>query len=356
MKVLYIGNSIGKITCGADAVNKRNIQLLQDFFSEKLIFQNLIESTTKDKLLGYMGGLTPLVEKQILQTIKDNNIQVVFISHSALGRVAKKIKSNFPDIKIITFYHNIEKQYAKTYLKYQGLKALPFYFLATTNEYLSVKYSDIHIVLNGRDNNLFFNYYGKYADAVLPVSYEDKFQEEKVQIFSSTNEKFTILFIGVAFFPNVSGITWFIDNVLVNIDAELIIIGKGMDDYFKDLKNKKVKVYGYVEDLSNYYYNADVVIAPIFTGGGMKTKIAEAMMYGKTILGTEEAFEGYDLVKETHFLFNTAEDCREIITALQNDEETSKFNKLSRKCFLDNYSNTIIKQKFTDLFVEISNK
>ncbi|MGL6128108.1 glycosyltransferase family 4 protein, partial [Chryseobacterium artocarpi] len=140
------------------------------------------------------------------------------------------------------------------------------------------------------------------------------------------------------------------------IEAELIIIGKGMDDYFKDLKNKKVKVYGYVEDLSSYYYNANVVIAPIFTGGGMKTKIAEAMMYGKNILGTEEAFEGYELIKETHFLFNTAEDCHEIITVLKNNEEISKYNKLSRKCFLDNYSNAIIKQKFTDLFVEINNK
>ena len=37
------------------------------------------------------------------------------------------------------------------------------------------------------------------------------------------------------------------------------------------------------------------VIMPIFMGGGMKVKTAEALMNGKTIFGSKEAFEGYDL-------------------------------------------------------------
>lgn len=47
--------------------------------------------------------------------------------------------------------------------------------------------------------------------------------------------------------------------------------------------------------MAEYIYNADFLIAPIFEGSGMKLKTAEALMYGKTVFGTTEAFEGYDV-------------------------------------------------------------
>lgn len=47
--------------------------------------------------------------------------------------------------------------------------------------------------------------------------------------------------------------------------------------------------------LNEYYKNADIFIAPITTGGGMKTKVAEAMMYGLPVAGTNEVFTGYDV-------------------------------------------------------------
>lgn len=40
------------------------------------------------------------------------------------------------------------------------------------------------------------------------------------------------------------------------------------------------------------------MIAPIFDGSGMKTKVAEALMYGKKIIGTPEAFSGYEGVAD----------------------------------------------------------
>ena len=37
------------------------------------------------------------------------------------------------------------------------------------------------------------------------------------------------------------------------------------------------------------------VTSEVETGSGMKVKTCEALMYGKNILGTDEAFEGYEL-------------------------------------------------------------
>jgi glycosyltransferase involved in cell wall biosynthesis len=105
------------------------------------------------------------------------------------------------------------------------------------------------------------------------------------------------IFVGGAFYANVHGIEWFIKNVVPFINIELIIIGRG----FELLKNKlevpgKVSVVGDVASLDDWYNKAHFVVAPIFDGSGMKTKVAEALMYGKKIVGSVEAFTGYDAV------------------------------------------------------------
>ena len=64
-----------------------------------------------------------------------------------------------------------------------------------------------------------------------------------------------------------------------------------------------------------------VVIAPIFDGSGMKTKVAEALMYGKRIIGTREAFSGYeDIAEEVGWVCNTKE---EFVAALRTVEGES---------------------------------
>ena len=37
------------------------------------------------------------------------------------------------------------------------------------------------------------------------------------------------------------------------------------------------------------------MLFPIFEGSGMKLKTCEALMFGKNIIGTPEAFAGYDI-------------------------------------------------------------
>lgn len=55
----------------------------------------------------------------------------------------------------------------------------------------------------------------------------------------------------------------------------------------------KIHVIGTVESLKEWYVNADLIVAPIFEGGGMKVKTAEALSYGKNFIGCTESLEGY---------------------------------------------------------------
>ena len=73
-------------------------------------------------------------------------------------------------------------------------------------------------------------------------------------------------------------------------------------------QTKKIEIHGFVEDLYTFYAKADCVIAPIFEGSGMKTKTTEALMWGKFIIGTKEAFCGFDITDDIGVCCENSED------------------------------------------------
>ena len=78
----------------------------------------------------------------------------------------------------------------------------------------------------------------------------------------------------------------------------------------------------------------------------MKVKTCESLMYGKNIIGTDEAFEGYDVdYKQVGGLCNTAQ---EYIDCLKRFEENPRprFNAYSRKVYLEKYSYSSIEELF----------
>lgn len=73
-----------------------------------------------------------------------------------------------------------------------------------------------------------------------------------------------------------------------------MIVGQGMEALRGEFgASPNISIVGAVDDLAHCYAGACCVVAPIFEGSGMKTKVAEALMFGKRIIGTSEAFSGY---------------------------------------------------------------
>lgn len=306
-------------------LSNKNIQNL------KIHFEHNRKKNIINNLFGYIGGMSEERIKQILELIEEEKYEYVYIDGSYFGKLAFKIKKRFNKIKIITFFHNIEYYYSISGMR-KNFKRYAYTFFSTwLNEYLSVSYSDLVIVLNERDSRLLKKRYNKESDLLLNVTMKDLYKENDLE-----EEKF-ILFVGSNFFGNLSGIKWFVENISEKISIKTYIIGKGMETEKKILENKNVKVLGTVEDISEYYYKAKLIIAPIFYGGGMKVKIAEALMFGKKILGTKEAFEGY--IRDSRVLIevNTAE---EFINFLKDEllkKNTYEEKKISRRIFLENY-------------------
>src|SRR5690606_29630145 len=61
------------------------------------------------------------------------------------------------------------------------------------------------------------------------------------------------------------------------------------------LAGDSVAVHSAVADMRPYYWNADVVVVPMLTGGGTRLKVLEAAASGKAIVSTPLGVEGIEM-------------------------------------------------------------
>jgi glycosyltransferase involved in cell wall biosynthesis len=366
MKVLFVGNRPSKVTCGGDQVNLRNLSLLESVFGAENIVCFPLDSyagtfsgpvrllrkfrTLCQSLRLYAGGLDSSREKALMRTVAEGDFGWVFIPDVQIGRVVPRIKKISPSTQVATFFHNVMRLYAKAYVKSGGVSHLPFYFAACRNETLAVRHSDRLIVLNSRESSLLKKIYGRGADLELPISYADRFDERRVM---NAEGMLTLLFVGINFFANAEGIRWFAANVMPRVHARLIVVGSGMDKLSAELSSDTIEVHGFVDDLDAFYYAADIFVLPIFSGGGMKTKTAEGMMFGKTIFGTAESFVGYDLdYAKTGALCETADEYAAAIGNFAANRPARRFNAYTRELFLERFEKSGSLERFSAVFSE----
>lgn len=277
-------------------------------------------------------------ERELIQYVNELDPDIIFFDGTWMGILLSKFQNK--SLKaVLTFYHNIESN-----VYYKGIsnsgKFKPWraikYWCVKQNEKFLTKSSDFRICMNQRDNKVLNSFFQKQADYFLPTTIIDCYKFSK--LFYSEENNRMLLFVGIYFTPTIKGLDWFLKHVLPYLECKLIIVGRGMEQYSSPNITEKVEIVGEVENLSPYYEMADAVVAPIFIGDGMKTKTAEAMMYGKVIFATDEALEGYHVESvQKIYRCNTPNEYIEKITDYFNMNNRLKYNDDVRKYFLENY-------------------
>ncbi len=332
--IMYIGRELKSIDGGA-VVSKRNIEILREISEGKIIEFYLSDKTIFHKflniILGNPWGYSLKIYKDIKAAILKNEISCIFIDHSLLGGFAGILKKY--NVELVVFFHNIEVKFYKDKASVDGVLNKLMVNYAKTNENKIVKYADKIICLTSVDSNLLKSIYGRNADSIIPITIEDKFK----CLSNLENGTSYHLFVGSSFFANIDALNWYVINVLPFIKSKLIVVGTGMEVLMdKYDENLNIEIHGFVDDLGPYYEGADFVINPVRLGSGMKTKTIEALMYGKTIIGTQEAFAGMEDIEnlEAGYICNQP---KEFITRIQNLDD-KKFNVKSRNYYLNNFS------------------
>ena len=110
MKLLYIGDKQISVKDGWDQVNKRNQVVVERLFAKVTYIP--LDNISLSHYFNFS-----ITNKVISETLSEltKGYDYVFVCQSLCGRICKVIKRHFPNIRIITFFHNIEKQYAKAF-------------------------------------------------------------------------------------------------------------------------------------------------------------------------------------------------------------------------------------------------
>ena len=375
--ILYI-TKLEKGNIGADM----HYKALCDIFGRENIFfinlsptererhlQNYISygkyKTVLDRVHRWMQGNMMFISNDIIseicEVINSNEIRTVFIEDSVFGNLVKKIKKNCKECKVLSFYHDVKTDLYKQWMDNERtLKSKIEYTIGIRQEYVNQKYADINIVFNERDAKTYQVYYGKRPEAIIPLPAPVPVISHGIMnSITAKDDKKHILFVGKKYYPNLVGFKWFVDNVLPSLsdNIQVDIVGRGLEELRNEYSDPRINVIGGVESLNPYYENADIVIAPLFDGGGMKSKTVEALSFGKLFVGTEESLFGFweemdsDIRGKTCYQCNTPEEWIQTINNLANDD-IHKFNEDVFELFKAKFSYDVIRDQLKAIMEE----
>lgn len=345
MKVLFVSRDYRQKKDGGSIVVYRNLSILKQLSDSVDEFVIPIPSTwtrIKNILFRENYGNTSVLRKQMKQFLKQK-YDLVFFDSSLYGEYLRIFSQR--GFKTCCFYHNIEfKYYEAKYKISRKIQDFVMVYYVKYLERLSTDFATYRFVLNERDKLQLLQIYSKKADFLFPTSF-DPINLSNLDTCKCLEEPPYVLFIGSNFFANVEGLDFLIKKVAKYIKYRVMVVGNVCDVFRNCQLPSNIILKGMVEDLLPYYSNALCVVAPIFSGSGLKTKTIEALRYGKYIIGTKESFEGIpsQYISKIGKLCMTDVDFIDAINTL----EIKTFNVESLHLFLNFYSNQAQKERLS---------
>ena len=138
----------------------------------------------------------------------------------------------------------------------------------------------------------------------------------------------TIGFIGsLDWEPNTVGVLWFINSVMPIVrrrkpDISFVIAGRNSETFVRTLANtNNIRCLGEVPSSSEFLADRHVVIAPLFSGSGVRIKLLEAFGMAKAVVTTKMGASGLDIQHGVHCLIaDTAEEFADACMLLLDNE------------------------------------
>ena len=312
------------------------------------------------RVFGLLQGNTPIMSNRIIDDICSLigklDVKLVFSEESIFGNLAKRIKKEFPETKYVVFYHDIAADLYRQWNKQAKFINKLDNWVGIRGENISRAYADMNLVFHQEDAQKLWNYYHIQPTRMIPLTAFAPDGIEFNKAVTGSDAVKEVLFVGAAYYPNALGIRWFHENVLPKLSKKLKVrvVGRIFAKISDLFCSEQFTIEGMVDDLRPYYESADIVIAPLFDGGGMKLKTMEAISYAKCFLGTSESLHGFwgELGEEqnsTVFCSEDPEQWAEILNRLA-DSEIKKFNPGLYRCFKDNFSYERLLRDFKELF------
>lgn len=333
---LFVASYLTDPDSGGGLVSRMNLACLKSVLDEvEALALSRVPSGDDFKSLGNPGGplatalcnvallagrLTPGALFQVMRRVRSRKPDVVFIDSSSLGWIALLTRWLAPQTKVVSFFHNVEFDFQLERSRAEGLRYLLSAAAEYVNEWLTVRFAHALLTLTNEDAQRVSQLYGRRVDQLWPVCLSDA--DGTVVTPELTLREDAVLFVGSGFFANREAVRFLVEQVAPALarrgNTRIRIAGSGFSrSEWPGSVSGNVDLLGRVPDLTPCYRQVRAFIAPVFSGAGMKVKVAEALMHGLPVIGSPLALRGYtDPSRETpHLLVASTAD--EFVDAIE---------------------------------------
>ena len=250
--------------------------------------------------------INPLLFFTVRRFIKKNNITHLILEHPYYGWLGLFLKW-FSKIKLIVHSHNIEA------LRFKSMGRW-WWGILWHYEKLIHRKADLSFFIQDDDRKYAIEKFNLKPGKCVTITYGIEIENppsaaEKRAAGNVIRERYGIaadkkimLFNGTLDYkPNQDALDIILNKLnpllLENTDFSytIIICGNRLPAAYKNLEayaGKNIVSAGFVDDISVFFKGADIFINPVIDGGGIKTKVVEALGYDLSVISTQSGAIG----------------------------------------------------------------
>lgn len=141
-------------------------------------------------------------------------------------------------------------------------------------------------------------------------------------------------------------------------ESRLWIVGRSPNSKIKSYEGECIKISSDVDDIRFAYQGSDVLICPLYGGGGTRYKILEAMASKLPVVSTKIGIEGLEAKNGVHALIdNNSEKLADLAVSLIKDKKLA--NNLAKNAFelvKNNFDWDIISTNLEKIYAQTAKK
>ena len=284
----------------AQGGGQKAIYLLYKYISQKVYLTVVSTKSNKPEKVSYpvfrffpdspFRYINLFYYYKINRLVKKKNITHLSIEHPYMGLLGLFVKSQC-NLKFVIRSHNIESLRFKTigkwwwwmlfhYEKFVHKRADHSFFITEEDRQYAIKHYQLK-----EDKTSVLTYGTEIYDALT----EEQKREQVKQLKAEHNipESSTLLLFNGTFDyePNLMALKLLLHHTMPIIlekdeNCFLLVCGKNIPPEISSKEYKNVKILGFVDDIHAVFKGSEIFLNPVWLGGGIKTKLVEALGYG----------------------------------------------------------------------------
>lgn len=303
-------------------------------------------------------------EQKLVDILKKEEFDVIQLESLFTTPYIDAIKK-YSKARVVLRSHNVEYKIWETLAANSGNPLKKAYLKFLTGrlrqyEHAVIKKCDALVNITALDSDHFrVNGYNKQI-LTIPFGIDT----QRYDVLRKKEAQPSLFHLGALdWMPNQQGLLWFLENCWLKLldshpSLKFHVAGRNIPQWFRDLKYPNVVIEGEVEDAVTFMNQHSVMVVPLFSGSGMRTKIIEGMALGKVIVSTTVGVSGIEathakeiLIADTpgHFV-KSIDDCL-------NDSAYAE--RISSNCIelvKKNYDNRVLSSKLVEFYKQLTGK